>query len=239
MFELNKNIENWQKELAANQSMKKSDVNELVSHLKDSIEELGQKGLSDEESFWVAKHRLGETQALSTEYSKVNQSLIWQTRLVWLLLGYFIFNTFIAFANLIVIPFHMIQIPWLFIKTSILGSEMPVPIPLFLFVLTIVSGIFYLISHQKLFSRFHHFNFIFQIRMGYKFIFIVLVLYLISVVSRYLSTILIASNNDIATIGTLSLSSSMFSILWNIFLVISLVLFSFLIFKRRKEQIRF
>lgn len=237
MFELNKNIENWQKELAANQPMKKSDVNELVSHLKDSIEELGQKGLSDEESFWVAKHRLGDTQALSTEYSKVNQSLIWQKRIVWLLLGYFIFNTLIAFANLIVIPFHMISIPWLFIKTSIMGSQTSVPIPLFLFVLIMLGGTFYLLSHQKLFSRFYHFNFIVKIRMGYKLIFIVLLFYLTSVFSKYLSTILIASNNDIATIGALSLSNAMFSIFLNIFLGISLVLFSFLLFRKKEEQI--
>ena len=91
MFELNKKIENWHNELIANQSMDETDVNELIYHLKDNIEEFNKKGLSEEESYWIAKHRLGDTQALSIEFSKVNQALIWKKRMLWLLLGYFLF----------------------------------------------------------------------------------------------------------------------------------------------------
>jgi hypothetical protein len=53
-FDLNAAIENWRQELAAQSGLTPDDRRELETHLRDAIAGFQQRGLNDEESFWLA-----------------------------------------------------------------------------------------------------------------------------------------------------------------------------------------
>ena len=133
MFDLNKSIKNWKQDITINQSLNASDVGELQIHLEDSMAELEEKGLTQEEAFWIARHRLGDTEALDTEYAKVNQADIWKKRILWLLSGYFLITTASNILDLCLIPFHSLNIPWTLLKISFFGMEPAFPVPLYVF----------------------------------------------------------------------------------------------------------
>jgi hypothetical protein len=92
MFQLNKSLEDWRRKLTNSNSLTKSDVDELESHLLDEIDALKEKGLTEEESFFVACGRIGSTDLLSNEFSKVNFNFIWLKKFLWLLSGYLIIS---------------------------------------------------------------------------------------------------------------------------------------------------
>ena len=75
MFELNKEIKKWKSSLSSSDTCSRADIDELESHLLDSMDILRAKGLSQEEAFFVAIRRLGSTNALSCEFGKVNENL--------------------------------------------------------------------------------------------------------------------------------------------------------------------
>ena len=78
MFDLNKEVAKWKQSLCANDTCSKEDVAELESHLYDSMENLQGNGLSEQESFFVAIHRLGSPDALTYEFGKINENMkIW------------------------------------------------------------------------------------------------------------------------------------------------------------------
>jgi hypothetical protein len=83
MFDLNEQIEEWRTSLLEKQTLGKSDIDELETHLREEIEQLTVAKLSEEESFCVAAHRLGDTSALAGEFEKVNTSTIYRTRFFW------------------------------------------------------------------------------------------------------------------------------------------------------------
>jgi hypothetical protein len=60
---------------------------ELESHLRDSIAELRQRGLNDDESFWLARRRADPRQRLGEEFHKVEDvtSLVLIGLLTWFL----------------------------------------------------------------------------------------------------------------------------------------------------------
>ncbi len=76
------------KSFQQNCSLSEDRIDELESHLRDSISELNRKGLSEEESFVVAMKRLGYAQNLDAEFQKNNLLGVNQDRLAWMLLGY-------------------------------------------------------------------------------------------------------------------------------------------------------
>lgn len=88
MSSLEQRIATWHARLAGNPIYRTEDLDELEGHLRESVSALVQKGLSEEEAFWVAAHRLGEAEALGEEYGKVSTSARWRTRLLWVLGGY-------------------------------------------------------------------------------------------------------------------------------------------------------
>jgi hypothetical protein len=55
--------------------------------LRDVIAGFRKQGLTTEESFLLATHRMGTPRALGAEYSKVNGTLIWRNRVLWMLVG--------------------------------------------------------------------------------------------------------------------------------------------------------
>lgn len=98
MFDLSNEIKKWRSNLAQSESLGKSDIDELESHLREEIDHLTASKLSEQEAFLVATHRLGDIDNLSEEFAKVNTSILWRKRLFWAgagLLSY-ILATYIA-----------------------------------------------------------------------------------------------------------------------------------------------
>jgi len=82
MFDLELNIRSWSDHLRARGNFKETDILELESHLHDEIEDLVKAGLAVDEAFLISVKRLGSSQLISSEYSKVNSENLWKHLLV-------------------------------------------------------------------------------------------------------------------------------------------------------------
>jgi hypothetical protein len=87
MSDVEKWIEQWRAGLAGSEVLGNSTVNELESHLREEVEQLKTTGVSDEEAFFVARHRLGDAAALEAEFAKVNPHRRLANRLYWMVMG--------------------------------------------------------------------------------------------------------------------------------------------------------
>ena len=65
MFDLEKNISDWKE--SAGQHVPAEDLDELESHLRDDVEEALASGMSEEEAFVLANHRLGDIPDIGRE----------------------------------------------------------------------------------------------------------------------------------------------------------------------------
>lgn len=83
-FDLNAAIENWRNELAGQPNLASDDRRELETHLRDAITGFQQRGLNDEESFWLARRRVGQPQQLGEEFVKANPAKVWRERVFWM-----------------------------------------------------------------------------------------------------------------------------------------------------------
>jgi hypothetical protein len=99
MSDVEKRIEQWREGLAGSELLSGSDVNELESHLRDGMEHLKTAGLSDNEAFLVARHRLGDTIALEEEFAKVNSPRRLRDRLCWMIAGVLAYWVAVHFAS--------------------------------------------------------------------------------------------------------------------------------------------
>ena len=72
-FDLNIALQHWLGHLGQSSQIKNDDLNELESHVRDSVVQLQSKGLSSEESFMVATHRVGNPAQLEPEFAKINR----------------------------------------------------------------------------------------------------------------------------------------------------------------------
>jgi hypothetical protein len=86
--DLNRAVQQWRENLAQSPAFRGENLNELESHLCDSISTLQTRGLSAEEAFLIATRRIGNDSRLESEFGKVNSQAVWLDRLVWLLVGY-------------------------------------------------------------------------------------------------------------------------------------------------------
>lgn len=84
-FDLNAAVENWRNELAAQPNLASDDRRELETHLRDAIAGFQQCGLNDEESFWLARRRVGQPPQLGEEFIKANPAAVWRERFFWIL----------------------------------------------------------------------------------------------------------------------------------------------------------
>ena len=84
-FDLNAAVENWRNELAAQPNLASDDRRELETHLRDAIAGFQQRGLNDEESFWLARRRVGQPPQLGDEFTKADPVKIWRERAFWTL----------------------------------------------------------------------------------------------------------------------------------------------------------
>ncbi len=78
MFDLELKIKEWSDTLRDKGKFLHQDIVELESHLRDEIDSLTKKDLTEEESFIIAVKRLGNSEILSKEYGKVNTDIIWK-----------------------------------------------------------------------------------------------------------------------------------------------------------------
>lgn len=72
MFDLDARVREWTDALRSRGAFRAEDLVELESHLRDEIDALVKTGLSTEEAFLVAEHRVGRPEALAAEYAKVH-----------------------------------------------------------------------------------------------------------------------------------------------------------------------
>lgn len=86
-FELNRAVQQWREALAQSPAFRTENLDELESHLRDSIARFESLGLSAEEAFQAATTRIGKHGPLEQEFAKVNRSSMWLERLLWMLIG--------------------------------------------------------------------------------------------------------------------------------------------------------
>jgi hypothetical protein len=87
-FDLTAAIQRWRETLSHSPNFRAGDIDELESHLRDSVRELEARGLSAEEAFTIAVRRIGPAPALAAEFGIINGSSIWIDRMLWLLIGW-------------------------------------------------------------------------------------------------------------------------------------------------------
>ena len=87
-FDLNRAIQSWRESLGQSPAFQHENLNELESHLRDSVATLQTRGLDVEESFAIAVKRIGKGGVLEAEFGKVNGAAVWLDRLFWMLIGY-------------------------------------------------------------------------------------------------------------------------------------------------------
>lgn len=82
MFDLEFNIRSWSDHLRSRGKLNGNDILELESHLRDEIDDLVKGGLSPDEAFIISVKRIGNINAISNEYSKINMTAFWKHLLV-------------------------------------------------------------------------------------------------------------------------------------------------------------
>ena len=88
-FDLTAALENWRAELAAQPNLTDEVRRELETHLRDTLAGFQQRGLTDEEAFWLARRRVGQPAQLSEEFVKADPAAVWRKRLFWITLAFF------------------------------------------------------------------------------------------------------------------------------------------------------
>jgi hypothetical protein len=86
-YDLNTAIENWRAELAAQANLTAEVRRELETHLRDAITGFQQRGLNDEESFWLACKRVGQPLQIAGEFLAPDLAKAWCQRLGWMFIG--------------------------------------------------------------------------------------------------------------------------------------------------------
>lgn len=71
MFDLERELSKWREQLLIGGIYSPTDVDELETHVLDAVDDLQERGLTQEEAFWVAVHRLGDVESLNMEFGKV------------------------------------------------------------------------------------------------------------------------------------------------------------------------
>jgi hypothetical protein len=78
MFETEREIGDWRGRLAASGNLGEERLEELESHLRDSMDELRGRGLDEEEAFLVAVHRIGNLDELGRECAQAVADESWR-----------------------------------------------------------------------------------------------------------------------------------------------------------------
>lgn len=98
-FDLNAAIVNWQQELAQEPDLTPVVRRELETHLRDTVTELQARGLNNEESFWLARRRVGYPDQLGREFAKADPAKFWRERVFWMVLAGLTIGLWSAFVS--------------------------------------------------------------------------------------------------------------------------------------------
>lgn len=71
-------IGQWRLYLEKHRALSAADVDELEGHLRDQIDELRQKGLTQDEAFLIAVKRLGNLDQLAREFAREHSERLWK-----------------------------------------------------------------------------------------------------------------------------------------------------------------
>ena len=71
-------IARWRASVDQQQAVDTADADELESHLRDRIADLGEAGLAPDEAFLIAVKRLGSVDALSSEFAQEHSDRLWK-----------------------------------------------------------------------------------------------------------------------------------------------------------------
>ena len=142
-FDLNLAIQSWRENLAQSSALRGENLNELESHLRDSIATLQTAGLSGEEAFAIAGRRIGAAQQLETEFGKVNATSVWLDRLLWMLIGIQAWT--IVFGLIRAVSSNLYVLGWATTTHHWLGQGIALPVILFLLgrLLSIGAGVWF------------------------------------------------------------------------------------------------
>lgn len=91
-FDLNRSIRQWRESLDQSPAFRRENLDELETHLRDSIANLEQRGLAADEALIIATKRVGTSTALGVEFGKLNPHGIWLNRALWMLVGTQVFG---------------------------------------------------------------------------------------------------------------------------------------------------
>ena len=142
-YDLNAAIENWRAELAAQVNLTAEIRRELETHLRDAITGFQQRGLNDEESFWLACKRVGQPPQLGEEFVKADPVKVWRDRIFWMWLGFFLYVTLSQVTGIISYMLTPINSNGRFVGAAeLLLAMMPVLTPLIAIttVVILISG---------------------------------------------------------------------------------------------------
>ncbi|MCW4386588.1 permease prefix domain 1-containing protein [Salinibacterium sp. SYSU T00001] len=78
MSTLETRIDEWRAAVLRGRMIDEADAQELESHLRDHIADLGSAGLSDDEAFLIAVGRLGRIDQLSAEFAREHSDRLWK-----------------------------------------------------------------------------------------------------------------------------------------------------------------
>ena len=87
-FDLNAAIHDWRAGLAKSSSFHVNDLDELESHVRDSVETLRAQGLTGEEACLIAIRRTGRREVIAAEFAAIDGSSVWLDRLLWMAVGW-------------------------------------------------------------------------------------------------------------------------------------------------------
>ncbi|HTB82688.1 MAG TPA: hypothetical protein VK742_03460 [Candidatus Sulfotelmatobacter sp.] len=103
-FDLNHAIQQWRNDLAQSSAFRGENLDELETHLRDSVVALQARDLSAEEAFYVAARRVGTGAVLIKEFGKVNAVNVWVERCLWALIVMQLWNV-ISHAGIVLVTF--------------------------------------------------------------------------------------------------------------------------------------
>lgn len=90
-FNLENEVNAWADTLKAKPDLTESDVEEMKSHLYDSIDALQEKGLNEKEAFVLARFRIGDSYELDEAYKEANQPVTQMRRSLLILAGVLVY----------------------------------------------------------------------------------------------------------------------------------------------------
>ena len=80
-FDLNTAFQNWREKLRQSPHFRAENLDELESHLRDSVTVLQSKGLTADEAFMIGTRRVGTSDALEDQFAAENGARGWRASL--------------------------------------------------------------------------------------------------------------------------------------------------------------